>query len=337
MPHGDRDLKKDPRAVLGALRAEIGRLTALREAAGLSAAVARDLRRAVANPRQPPAPRGTRAAPAEPLLFRRSVASPGGGAPAALPALPPAALEEAVANGREERAAGHALFVVRQAVRDLEGAEWLDDAFRTVIEDPVSPAGHALAGAAGERGLPALGSLLFLDIETTGLTSSPLFLIGVMDWDGRGLEVRQYFARHYAEEGPVVRRLIEDCAARERCLVTFNGRTFDWPYIVMRAAALGLPPPAPPAHLDLLVTSRRHWKKLLPDCRLQTLERHVCGRGRSGDIPGSEIPAAYHAFVRTGDARRIADAIRHNMLDLITLADLMTRLPPGRSGAAGRA
>ena len=43
--------------------------------------------------------------------------------------------------------------------------------------------------------------------------------------------------------------------------------------------------------------------------------------------PGADIPDAYHAFVRTNDATEIVQIINHNLLDLVTLADLMTRLP----------
>ena len=63
------------------------------------------------------------------------------------------------------------------------------------------------------------------------------------------------------------------------------------------------------------------------DDKLQTLEHRVCGRRRSGDIPGAEIPAAYHAFVRTGNAAEMSLIIKHNRLDLLTLAELLTKLP----------
>jgi uncharacterized protein YprB with RNaseH-like and TPR domain len=75
-------------------------------------------------------------------------------------------------------------------------------------------------------------------------------------------------------------------------------------------------------HCDLLHHARRRWGKQLPDCRLQTLERHVCRRRRDEDIPGHEIPAAYHDFVRTGDAWLIRSVLHHNALDLITLLQL---------------
>lgn len=167
--------------------------------------------------------------------------------------------------------------------------------------------------------------LLFLDIETCGLTSTPLFLIGTMHLgdDGR-FRLRQFFARDYTEEPHVLRhlaRLIGDFDF----LVTYNGKSFDWPYITDRAVyhAVPLGRGGKLSHLDLLHEARRRWKTVLPNCRLQTLEYHVSGRRRVGDIPGSLIPDAYHAYVKTGNARRMADVIHHNALDIITMVELM--------------
>jgi len=56
------------------------------------------------------------------------------------------------------------------------------------------------------------------------------------------------------------------------------------------------------------------------------LERYVCRRSRGYDIPGSRIPQLYHDFVRTGDARGMVHVLKHNLHDLVTLADLMTRI-----------
>ena len=41
-----------------------------------------------------------------------------------------------------------------------------------------------------------------------------------------------------------------------------------------------------------------------------------------------DIPDAYHDFVHTGNARLIVDVLKHNVLDLITMADIMSRFPP---------
>lgn len=168
------------------------------------------------------------------------------------------------------------------------------------------------------------GDIIFTDIETTGLGNTPLFLIGTMVWGENGFEVRQHFARNYAEEAAVISHFLSACETK-KLLVTFNGKSFDIPYIRTRAAANGIPYHLEAWHFDLLHESRRRWKGLFPDYRLQTLERQVCKRMRHGDIPGAEIPDAYHAYVRTENAWQIVEVLKHNMLDLITLADLMCR------------
>lgn len=178
-----------------------------------------------------------------------------------------------------------------------------------------------------------VGSLLFADLETCGFAGTPVFLIGVMFWDGGDLCVEQLLARSYEEEGAIVRRFGR--RFRERCttggLVTFNGKSFDWPFLCDRAAVSRVKLPEPRTHCDLLHLARRRYRDHLPDCRLQTLELHVCHRRRVDDIAGAEIPGAYHDFVRTGDARRIRQIIHHNFLDLVTLAELLADLArPGR-------
>ena len=135
--------------------------------------------------------------------------------------------------------------------------------------------------------------------------------------------------------------------------VTFNGKSFDWTQVHDRStlyrlgtsktpgakrvvdqplAGNAMPEIAPadprpdPIHCDLLHHARRQWKDLLPDCRLQTLERFVCGRRRRGDIPGRDIPDVYHDYVRTGKSETVKSVLHHNALDLITLLQLTMQI-----------
>lgn len=167
----------------------------------------------------------------------------------------------------------------------------------------------------------AVRTVAALDIETCGFASVPVFLVGLLETDGRRLVLHQALARDYGEEPA----LLEWTTARivpGRRIVTFNGRSFDIPFLrdrqrYHRQQVLGEIP-----HTDLLPVARRIWKPDLPDCRLQTLERHLTGRMRSGDISGRDIPDAYHAFVDTGNARHIATIIEHNRRDLLVLMEL---------------
>jgi len=167
-----------------------------------------------------------------------------------------------------------------------------------------------------------VGSFLFLDLETCGFAGTPVFLIGTMVHDGSDLIVEQLLARTYEEEAAIVSRVTE-LATDRRMLITFNGKTFDWPFLRDRACVHRLELPQPDDHCDLLHVARRRYRNILPDCKLQTLEVFVCRRRRENDIAGADIPEAYHDFVRTGDARIIREVIHHNFLDLVTLADLV--------------
>ena len=176
-----------------------------------------------------------------------------------------------------------------------------------------------------------LAHVLFLDLETCGLSSSPVFLAGTMHWNGEDFVLRQYFARHYGEEAALVAGVSEQARGFE-ALVTFNGKSYDAPFLAARALSLGVELKLPRHHLDLLHHARRRWRLELPDCRLTTLEWRVCRRRRVGDVPGDEIPGLYHDYVRNGDPWRLVPVFHHNLLDVTTMADVLHALcAPARS------
>ena len=173
------------------------------------------------------------------------------------------------------------------------------------------------------------GDLLFMDTETCGLAAMPIFLVGVMSFEDGALVFEQYFARDYAQEPGVLRAFAGRCEAAG-VLVTFNGKAFDLPLIRDRGIVHGLPEPwSQPPHLDLLPEVRKRWRRRLRSCGLQAVERRLLGRRREGDIPSAQIPDAYHEFVRTGDARQIAAIVHHNLLDLLSMAQIVCLLLTG--------
>jgi len=261
------------------------------------------------------------------ILFQRDL--PRHDAPKTAPSLrarPHVRLEEAVDCSEILAPDGARVFLIERRVTDCSGElAHLSAGLSEALERRASGLRRQLEylGIAADWS-PA--DIIFLDLETTGLSSSPLFLIGIMVVENQDLVVRQYFARDYSQERAAV-SLFFQCAARHRLLVSFNGKSFDFPYVRIRAAANGLACPFDPAHLDLLHAARRIWRRKLPDCKLQTLETFICGRSRRGDIPGHLIPDAYHAYVRTGNAADMVQVLEHNFLDLVTMADLIVRMP----------
>jgi uncharacterized protein YprB with RNaseH-like and TPR domain len=170
---------------------------------------------------------------------------------------------------------------------------------------------------------------LFLDTETTGLmggTGTYPFLVGLAWCEGGGLEVEQLFMREYSEERSLLAALAERLAERP-VLVTFNGKSFDWPLLETRYRMTRiLPPPAPRAHLDFLHPARNLWRLRLGSVRLSQLERHVLGWDRGDDLVSELIPRIYLEFVRHGHAEPLVPVFHHNQMDLRGLAGLSGRI-----------
>ena len=213
---------------------------------------------------------------------------------------------------------------------ERHGSVYVHERLRSDVERRRISWGRLPEPPTGELELSSLRHLglaraLFLDLETCGLSSNPVFLAGTMFWNGEDFVLRQYFARHYGEEAGLLAAVAEQARGFE-ALITFNGKSYDAPFLAARALTHGVPLTLPRHHLDLLHHARRRWRKELPDCRLTTLELRVCRRRRVGDVPGDEIPGLYHDYVRNGDPWRLVPVFHHNLLDVTTMADVLHAL-----------
>ena len=169
---------------------------------------------------------------------------------------------------------------------------------------------------------------LFLDTETTGLaggTGTVPFLIGVAWFEDESLRVQQLFLPELGEEAPMLQWLAERMHERPS-LVTFNGKTFDWPLLRNRFILNRLAAPPIVRHLDLLHCARRILRPRLGSVRLVELEREVLGMWREDDVSGALIPQLYFDYLDDGETEPIAQVIEHNANDLIALAALVAKL-----------
>jgi len=261
---------------------------------------------------------------------------------AAPPALPPAALplDDLV---REE--VGVESFLPGGVIENAFGKLYLHERLCSDIEKPLRAWGryparasvrallHDELAALSTRGA---GGAAFFDLETCGLSNAPVFLAGTMHWNGSDYVVRQFFARDYAEEAALVDELARYLAGFET-VISYNGKSYDVPFLADRALLHHVPFTRPARHVDLVHHARRRYAGELPNCRLVTLEEHVCGRRRVGDVPGSEIPELYHDFVKYGAAHRMIPVFHHNLLDVITMDEILRALvkAPGNPGLQG--
>jgi hypothetical protein len=170
---------------------------------------------------------------------------------------------------------------------------------------------------------------LFLDTETTGLsggTGTYPFLVGLAWWEGNDLKIEQLFMREYSEEQSMLSALAERMEERP-VLVTFNGKSFDWPLLETRfRMTRTISPPTARAHLDFLHPARNLWRLRLGSVKLSQLERHVLGWDRGEDMNSGEIPKIYLDFVRGGCAEPLVPIFLHNQMDLRGLAGLAGRI-----------
>ena len=175
---------------------------------------------------------------------------------------------------------------------------------------------------------PAGVPLLCLDTETTSLATAAgtlAFLVGLGWWEGARFRQVQLLLPDHADEPALLDELRTRIPERA-WLVTYNGRSFDWPLLVARYRMARAGAPVHAGHLDLLPLVRRLFRHRMPDARLQTAEAELLGHRRDRDVDGWEIPARYLQFLRDGEPARLVEVVRHNDEDVRSLARLLAHV-----------
>jgi hypothetical protein len=175
-------------------------------------------------------------------------------------------------------------------------------------------------GVLGAAGLHEPEDYVFLDIETLGLFSRPIILFGVGKVENGNLNVHQYLLRDISEEQSALTATIDHLSGEQPALITFNGKSFDVPYILDRLAYYDMGNFGRIPHFDVLHFSRRRWKDHLPSLRLAALETAILGIRRDDDIPGQMVPEFYETYLRTGNCGPLVPIIEHNKQDVVSLA-----------------
>ena len=211
----------------------------------------------------------------------------------------------------------------RRAVECLSTIEHADPETLTRWVSRVSSPAHPLSMLTS--GLFPPDRLVFLDLETLGFFSRPIILFGVGTFEGQDLVVSQFLLRGIEEELPALLRTA-GMLGPGKVAVTYNGKSFDLPYLRERLAFYGEFPPLAGVHFDLLHHSRRRWRNRFPDCRLSTLEKRLFGVQREQDVPSAMVPEFYEAYLRTGNPGPLVPIVEHNRQDVVSLARLFALL-----------
>ena len=105
------------------------------------------------------------------------------------------------------------------------------------------------------------------------------FLVGLGRWQGSQFRVVQLLLPDQSDERALLAALAAEIPV-DGWLVTYNGRTFDWPLLVTRFRMAGGGPPPHAGHLDLLPFVRRVFRHRMPDARLRSVESKLLGLDR---------------------------------------------------------
>ena len=147
-------------------------------------------------------------------------------------------------------------------------------------------------------------------------------MVGLAWFDEGCLQVEQLMLDNPSLESEQLTRLKERLDSASG-IVTYNGRRFDWPLLCNRFVLNRMAPPVIEHHIDLLSPARRIYKRRLESVRLVRIETEVLGFERIDDVDGSEIPARYWEYVRSGNPDLIDPVLEHNVHDLVALAAMM--------------
>ncbi len=172
-------------------------------------------------------------------------------------------------------------------------------------------------------------NMFFFDTETTGLgtgAGTSIFLLGYACIEDGAGKVRQHLLPRPGFEVPFYKTFLEK--VNYETLVTYNGKSFDWPQVVSQHTLhRGRLPKLPSfGHFDLYHAARRLWKNKLERVKLAVVEEEVLGFKREDDIPGYLAQMIYFDFVDRHDPEAIFKIMKHNEEDVLSLIALYIHL-----------
>ncbi|MBU8879051.1 ribonuclease H-like domain-containing protein [Bacillus sp. FJAT-29790] len=185
------------------------------------------------------------------------------------------------------------------------------------VNHPLSAAGHQPE------------NLFFFDTETTGLgggVGNSIFILGHASLTENKIKLKQHILPNPGAEVPLYKSFLE--SVNYTTMVTYNGKSFDWPQVKTRHTLIREHLPKLPSfgHFDLYHAARRMWKHKLERTKLSVVEKEVLGIERKDDIPGYLAPMIYFDFVERKDPHGMLGILEHNENDILSLISLYTHL-----------
>lgn len=169
---------------------------------------------------------------------------------------------------------------------------------------------------------------VFLDIETTGLSPmrSFIYLIGLVfiDLKKMTMHITQLIAEDRDEEEEIL-RLMKERLKGYKTVVTYNGNSFDLPFIVKRSERYGIEPIVMDS-FDMYEKLRLHKDTLKLDGLKQKNIEKKLGITREDRYNGGECISFYKDYVKNKNRESFNRFVLHNYDDLLYMPATMSIL-----------
>lgn len=167
--------------------------------------------------------------------------------------------------------------------------------------------------------------LLFVDIETTGLSSktASIYLIGVCYYENNVWNAIQWFAGNPDAEADIIHAFF-DFASNYKTLIHFNGNQFDLPFILSRCKVLGLSYNFDSFKgIDIYkrVANCKHFLQL-PNCKQTSIEKFL-RLNREDQYDGGQLIQVYKNYVSTPSKELEDLLLLHNKDDLKGMLEIL--------------
>ncbi len=173
-----------------------------------------------------------------------------------------------------------------------------------------------------------LENILFMDIETTGFSpkNAQLYLIGCVFYKEGYWRTLQWLAQRPDEEEVLLTAFFEYASAY-KCMIHFNGTTFDLPFLLHKCKQFQLPYHFNDFTCIDLYKRIAPCKYLLkvPDCKQRTLEQYM-GLDRKDPFTGGELIGFYQDYVKKPTSTAENAILLHNYEDLTGMLQLLPLL-----------
>ena len=182
---------------------------------------------------------------------------------------------------------------------------------------------------------------LFLDIETLGIIDSPIIIIGIGFFKNAKFEIHLFYADNLEDEIAICEHLKTTILPYFKCFITYNGKTFDIPYLANRFLYFFDENPMITDndqpyeksntkfhHIDLYHHCRRFYKGLYNNYTLTNMEEKLLNWKRKNSLPSNLVGVCYQKYKENPERYPglIKEIIEHNYYDIYSMPLIFNKL-----------